>query len=300
MECPKCHYQRKATDVTFPDWQCPSCGVAYAKASGASLRSTIPSRERAQVTNRFGERRALDYVLSVLVLGSILLTAVAWWYKDSLPPPVSLLSATHNIPLQTPTQQQPFTFAYRGENYAIEPVADYELWGLVVTHNDITGFTDIMHTKDSVDIKDICVIWGTNANADEYRKVSYSSGDFICYFEYPYGTNFDQFALSNNHLLADNEAIRDQIRQTHIGDQIHLQGLLVNYHRQSNPDWTRRTSTTRQDTGNGACEVIFVQDYEILHSNNRVWHTAFRFAPWAIVLSLLLKIVSMAMPQRRS
>lgn len=28
--CPKCGYVRKPTD-TAPDWQCPSCGVAYAK-----------------------------------------------------------------------------------------------------------------------------------------------------------------------------------------------------------------------------------------------------------------------------
>lgn len=28
--CPKCAYQRASTD-TAPDWQCPSCGIAYAK-----------------------------------------------------------------------------------------------------------------------------------------------------------------------------------------------------------------------------------------------------------------------------
>jgi len=30
--CPKCAYARQAAD-TAPDWQCPSCGIAYAKAS---------------------------------------------------------------------------------------------------------------------------------------------------------------------------------------------------------------------------------------------------------------------------
>ena len=29
--CPKCSYTRKATDSAVPDWQCPSCGIAYAK-----------------------------------------------------------------------------------------------------------------------------------------------------------------------------------------------------------------------------------------------------------------------------
>lgn len=31
-KCPKCGYQRQSSDVA-PDWQCPSCGVAYAKVS---------------------------------------------------------------------------------------------------------------------------------------------------------------------------------------------------------------------------------------------------------------------------
>src|SRR2546423_1237798 len=29
--CPKCHYARKPADAAVPDWQCPSCGIAYAK-----------------------------------------------------------------------------------------------------------------------------------------------------------------------------------------------------------------------------------------------------------------------------
>lgn len=29
--CPKCSYTRKAADASVPEWQCPSCGVAYAK-----------------------------------------------------------------------------------------------------------------------------------------------------------------------------------------------------------------------------------------------------------------------------
>ena len=34
MQCPKCSYLRKPTDEA-PDWQCPSCGVAYAKVISA-------------------------------------------------------------------------------------------------------------------------------------------------------------------------------------------------------------------------------------------------------------------------
>ena len=35
IQCPKCRYSRRDTD-TAPDWQCPSCGVAYSKAAEAA------------------------------------------------------------------------------------------------------------------------------------------------------------------------------------------------------------------------------------------------------------------------
>ena len=36
--CPKCRYVRKPTD-TAPDWQCPSCGIAYAKFGNSVVHS---------------------------------------------------------------------------------------------------------------------------------------------------------------------------------------------------------------------------------------------------------------------
>jgi glutaredoxin len=38
--CPKCSYRRKPAD-TAPDWQCPSCGIAYAKFQGAQAAPAL-------------------------------------------------------------------------------------------------------------------------------------------------------------------------------------------------------------------------------------------------------------------
>ncbi len=47
MKCPKCGYTRKMGE-TAPDWQCPSCGIAYAKADAAgSGEGRIPRRPAA-------------------------------------------------------------------------------------------------------------------------------------------------------------------------------------------------------------------------------------------------------------
>lgn len=197
-------------------------------------------------------------------------------------------------PTQTPTLAEPFDFDYRNETYMVTPVANYELWGMVVSHNDIHSFTDITHNKNSVDIKDLCVIWGGNLVGEDYRKVKYSSGDFTCYWSYRGSVIFQSDKISNNHLLSDNAAVRQRIREAQIGDQIHFKGMLVNYSPLSHPSWIRKTSTTRKDTGNHACEVVFVKSFEIIKAANNIGNILYGLGKWLVLLSLLARIGAMA------
>jgi len=45
MICPKCNYERQPTDIT-PEYECPSCGVIYAKVTmaRAGVRTFTPLR----------------------------------------------------------------------------------------------------------------------------------------------------------------------------------------------------------------------------------------------------------------
>ena len=45
--CPKCAYTRKLADKDKPDWQCPSCGIAYAKF-GASPDEAVAAPHAAR------------------------------------------------------------------------------------------------------------------------------------------------------------------------------------------------------------------------------------------------------------
>jgi len=292
MICPRCQYQRKATD-NAPDWQCPACGIAYAKAALAK-QAVRAADERISIENRYGKRSKREVVLSVLILLSMLFFVGTWYLKDRLPPRSELRRQLYQEPIQSATRSKPFDFAYRDETYRVNPVADYEIWGLVVTHNDITGFLDITHDKDSVDIKDLCVIWGENITNEDYRDVKYSSGDFTCYWSYNRPMNFLKNKIANNHLLSNDETIRKKIRETRIGDQVHMKGMLVSYSPASNPHWVRNTSLTREDTGNHACEVVFVEEFEVLHSSNAMVNFLFSASKWLMLLLVVLKIAQMA------
>lgn len=43
--CPKCRHVRQATEIA-PAWQCPACGVAYAKAADAVRAPALPMTPR--------------------------------------------------------------------------------------------------------------------------------------------------------------------------------------------------------------------------------------------------------------
>ncbi len=223
----------------------------------------------------------------LLCLLSICLFGLAAWKKRELPPPQLMSEELDNEPVQSDTDREEFSFNYMGEEYKVVPMAEYELWGLLVSHNDISGFTDIYHTERSVDIKDICVIWGENVEDDRYRAISFSNDPWACHFSWGAGEaarGFDPAKLSNNHLLSDSEAVRRAIKDLAVGDQVYLQGLLVNYARSSSPNQWRKSSLKRTDSGNGACEVFFVEDVEVLKKANKGWHMLYRAGRFLAVL----------------
>lgn len=76
--CPKCAYTRKLADKDKPDWQCPSCGIAYAKFDAAPAASmSAPHAVRAmQEAHAPAElpisRAALFWILACVVAGGYL------------------------------------------------------------------------------------------------------------------------------------------------------------------------------------------------------------------------------------
>ena len=98
--------------------------------------------------------------------------------------------------------------SHEGRTVRVRPVAEYQLWGLVVSHNDIESVADIYHDSSSIDTKDLCVVWGSNLESGELDKVSFESGPWTCYYRYPEGVRFAGSKMSNNHMITDRESLR--------------------------------------------------------------------------------------------
>ena len=286
--CPRCQYIRIATDKG-PTWQCPNCGAAYnkqPKSTPASVKASSNFRDLE------AEYRPLNRKLYFFIALFSALTLFSAFKKNDLIDFTLISSQLAQEPIQEliPPRSpfsEPHSFQYMDIQYQVKPIANYELWGLVVSHNDIDGISDTYHDETSVDTKDLCVIWGENILSNNYRAVSYSSGAWTCYFEYPHGTTFNADKLSNNHIITDNEIIRGTLSQIQIGDQIHIKGELVSYQDERHPEYWRTSSTTRTDGGNGACEVIFANELDIIAVGNPTWRIIYGLS-WKILIVLLI------------
>ena len=62
---------------------------------------------------------------------------------------------------------------------------------------------------------------------------------------------------ANMHMIPADDAVRKSLLALRRGDLVRISGYLVNVSSQDGFVW--RTSTTRKDTGNGACEIVYVQ-----------------------------------------
>ena len=226
-----------------------------------------------------------------LLLFCALLMVVSSRFKDTLPQPSEILDDLDGDPIQEATSEPPFVFNYFGNDYLVDPVAEYEIWGMVVTHNNIHSIGDMYHDKYSVDLKDLCLIWGSNTYTDLYHDIKFCSDPFTCWYHTTsreVAKKFDGTQLSNNHLLSDDEKVRDTIRSARIGDQIRMKGMLVNYSAADSPGWTRDSSTVRTDTGNGACEVMFVEDIEVLKRNQPTWNMIYANSRMVSIAMLII------------
>lgn len=225
----------------------------------------------------------------VLLVVSFVWLLVSFWNRNELPGNIDPVPELQNEPAQTATARQPFRVEFNGVNYTVAPEFAYDITGMIVSYRHHDG-NSRMHSRanDHLNMLDVCVIWGDNPANDRLHKISFWNGIFTCNVktrDQQAWDAFDMNQLSNNHLISDDDFIRRQVRKIQVGDQIRIKGYLSSYTNDGGS--TRGTSTTRTDTGNGACETIYVEQFKIVEAATSYW----RISMWASLALLLTGLV---------
>lgn len=234
---------------------------------------------------------------SYALIGSALLLLVSFWNRNALPADIAFARTLEDEPRQSKVEQRPFFVSYENVQYAVDPQYAYELHGMVVSYRQHDG-ESTMHRRanDHLNVADVCVVWSDTAFSPHLRKIEFWNGIFTCNVKTDDDVAWAHFKmnqLSNNHLLSADHATRERIDGIRVGDQIRIKGRLASYGAVGGP--VRSTSTTRDDSGNGACETIFVDEFEIIARARSGWRAAMHLSLGVLALCLILHF---AMPYR--
>lgn len=226
---------------------------------------------------------------TILILASFAVLVVSFWNRNNLPGQIDYVAGIADEPLQTPTDEEPFDVHFNDVDYHVEPEFAYDLTGMVVSyrHHDYKSGIH-MRANDHLNMVDLCVVWGDNTVGENLYEFDFSNGIFTCFFNTRDQQAWEAFngdQLSNNHLLSDDTFIRDQVKKVRIGDQVRFRGYLASY--SNDTAGKRGTSTTRTDTGDGACETVYVEHFRILRAATSYW----RISMWSALPLLLIGLV---------
>lgn len=183
--------------------------------------------------------------------------------------------------------------------YELTPLYDYEINGLIVHKMDYTFFS--LYKYDSVFPIDLCILWGDNVKNKVYQSktLKFSQDMRWCFCQWREKIDFNLDEFSNNHLIVNNHDIEKKIKSLSVGDQIKIKGQLVDVKAnnigspgQYDPEYFEmKTSTERGDSGAGACEIIYVNDIEILKKSNPISYYLFKISFYGLILFIVVNIL---------
>ena len=203
-------------------------------------------------------------------------------------------------PIQSLTQEQDDIVSRIGEfDYILTPLYNYEISGLVVSKKDYSWLS--IYKRNKALPADLCMIWGGNlaAKVHQNKELEFSQGVRFCNYRWSGNLVFNTNEVSNNHLLVSNDVINKIVGTVMPGDQVKITGKLVDVAAVNrgtdnlyDPEYFElRTSTIRTDSGAGACEIIYIEDIQILKRGNPVSYYLFK---GALVLLVLFVVVNVA------
>lgn len=201
---------------------------------------------------------------TVLFAGAALM-ALVWWFSSRAPQGAAQASAASpgcplpptvgkgNAPLQSdvPDSLRPFTLAAA----TLKPLAGFSVDARVLSREDYS-----MGREAELSPTDLALGWERMREDEVISQLSISqSSRWYSYRwerEPPLPPQEIAASSANMHMIPADAAVADALDAIRKGDNVRIDGWLIEA--TAADGWRWRSSTTREDTGGGACEVVYV------------------------------------------
>jgi hypothetical protein len=162
---------------------------------------------------------------------------------------------TPNEPIQTSTNAVDIQL----NGFTLTPLADYAVKARVLSTEDY-----FMGTEAELSPTDLALGWGPMSDETVLSKVKISQGNRFFYWhvdEFPIPQREIEIHAANTHIIPANDRVKRMLSKIRPGQIVDIKGQLIEAKRSDGWHW--RSSLTREDTGAGACEVLYVTELSV-------------------------------------
>lgn len=199
---------------------------------------------------------------TLLILGAILALLFIWQSKQRNSVAVGGSGALPQLEFASEPQQTSTNAAnFDVLGFHIKPIANFALHARILSRENYSRDTEAQLAPI-----DLALGWHRMAEPAIYQSLTISQSNrwyrYSWSSEPPIPPNEIIVSSANMHMIPANPAVLAVLEQAQSGKTIRLSGYLVEIKHDNGWQW--RSSTSRSDSGGGACEVVYVQAAEVL------------------------------------
>lgn len=146
------------------------------------------------------------------------------------------------------------------KGYEITPLATFNIQARVLSSKNY-------HLGREAELSpvDFALGWGPMSNEAVLDKIDISQSNRFYFWhvdEFPIPREAIEIHSANMHMVPADTVVEKRLASVRVGQVIQVDGYLIEA--KASDGWHWKSSLTRNDTGNGACEVLLVKSIRVL------------------------------------
>lgn len=192
-------------------------------------------------------RRGATWLLCALALW----LGWLWWHGRPIARADGVLAPNDPVQSGFDTPQPTFPF----KDAILHPLAKFSLTARVLSRDDYR-----FDAESDLSPTDLAFGWGRMSDSAVLRGIDISQSGRFYYWQtkaFPIPRREIETHSANMHMIPADASVAYELKRVRVGDVVALEGMLVEADKANG--WRWRSSLTRDDTGDGACELVYVQ-----------------------------------------
>lgn len=161
---------------------------------------------------------------------------------------------------ERPLQQEVSPVQFNVDDYFLTRRARFEIRARVLSREPY-----YLRRESDLSPLDLALGWGVMSDQALLDRIDIKQSGrwYFTRYEYPAPLSNEQITAnsSNMHMIPARKSIERRLKKLRPGSIVTLKGYLVDVDHASG--WRWRTSMSRTDTGNGACEIVYVESLTV-------------------------------------